>query len=81
MPFSHVPLLTIKSEKNDFFLQKELLVSFAKSRKELFGFVMFIFPIACPSVRIYQSTSHWTDFGEIFYWGFMIISHADPNLI
>ena len=23
----------------------------------------------CPSVRTYQRTSHWTDFGEIWYWG------------
>jgi len=24
--------------------------------------------LSCPSVRIYQNGSHWTDFGEILYW-------------
>ena len=46
------------------------LSSFAKLRKATIGFVISV----CPSVRMEQLESHWTDFDEIRYLGFFLKS-------
>jgi hypothetical protein len=37
-------------------------------------------PHVCPSVRMYQRCSHWTNFREIFYWSRMKIYREIPSL-
>ena len=41
--------------------------AFEKLRKTTIGFVMSLRPSVCPSFRMEQIGSHWTDFHEIWY--------------
>ena len=54
-------------------LQRRITVgAFAESGKAPISFVISV----CPSFRIYQRRSHWTDFREIWYWG-LLRKHID----
>ena len=41
----------------------------------------FVYPSVRPSIRMYQSSSHWTDFREIWNWGLKKICREAPNFV
>jgi len=64
----------IKDERNTFRSGPAVLGAFAQMRKATISFVTSVCPSArpffCPTVRMEQLGSYWTDFNEILYLSF-----------
>ena len=67
----YVFCVDLRTNSDYFTIQHQLTVLGAppKLRKATICFVMSICPSVCPSVRMEQLGSHWTDFHEIWYLG------------
>ena len=55
--------------------------AFAKLQKVTSSFVVFVYTLVCPSVRVEQLASHWTDFYEILYEDFSKICGENWSFI